>query len=303
MTLTQPHLYDVSTAANFRDWGQSIGLAIASFGWIQTADTGQVNWATVAAPAAGTFVYEIWRPGDALTPFYVKLEFGNNSGGNGPAIRISSGSGTNGAGVLTGVLSNVRNIVGLVGNQGAITYVCNYSGDPSYFAVCMWHSGGSNCVFAFERSRNAYGQATPAYWTQYQCVGDAGSATRPTASMQSVVFGVGAAQEGSSATEPLAFNCIVGPATTSSSTGVESSQSLLFNNQIGISPVFPYVGYFDYPGLVFVMIPMADFTDAYPAGPMTTFSVTLLGKSHTYGVLKYGPYGAFGQVCPGMRWE
>lgn len=100
-----------STDADFRTWGSTISAALATLGLIQTADTGQINWTTVAKPAAtnASQGYEVWRFNDGLqgaAPVFIKIEYG--SGGNfatDPGIYITVGSGSNGSGTLTGQTS------------------------------------------------------------------------------------------------------------------------------------------------------------------------------------------------------
>jgi hypothetical protein len=48
---------------------QGIAAQIAAMGLVQTSDTGQINWVTVARPALNTIAgYEIWRFNDAFSP-------------------------------------------------------------------------------------------------------------------------------------------------------------------------------------------------------------------------------------------
>lgn len=55
-------------ATRFREWGASIGNALTTLGWVKTADTGQIDWSTVAAPTAVNTImgWEIFRMDDAL---------------------------------------------------------------------------------------------------------------------------------------------------------------------------------------------------------------------------------------------
>lgn len=41
---------DNSSAAGFRAWWSWISAQLAAFGWVQSADTGQINWTTVGNP-------------------------------------------------------------------------------------------------------------------------------------------------------------------------------------------------------------------------------------------------------------
>lgn len=95
---------DCATAAAFRLWGKAISDGIAARGWVKTADTGQVDWSTAAAPSGGTTPsYEVWRPGDSLQsthPIFLRIEYGSATGLQ-PGLAFSLGTATDGAGTLS----------------------------------------------------------------------------------------------------------------------------------------------------------------------------------------------------------
>lgn len=95
---------DHTSAATFRAYGLAISNAIAAAGWVKTADTGQIDWATVANPGTNTVAgYEIWRMADSLQatrPVFMKVEYGRNQQG-GPGIWLTVGTATDGAGTLS----------------------------------------------------------------------------------------------------------------------------------------------------------------------------------------------------------
>lgn len=89
---------ECDTLAHYKAVFQEIGAALTAFGWVQTADTGQVNWGTIATvPTAGTVRdYEIWRPAtqSGLTAFYVRFDYSANT------LGVTLGRSTDGAGNL-----------------------------------------------------------------------------------------------------------------------------------------------------------------------------------------------------------
>lgn len=97
-----------STDANFRAWTKFVRDAMVAGGWLQTADTGQINFATVTRPLAPSTDagYVIMRMADthqALRPVYVRLTYGSGPGSsNIPRMGIGIGRGSDGAGNLTG---------------------------------------------------------------------------------------------------------------------------------------------------------------------------------------------------------
>lgn len=100
----------ITNDATYRAWGVVVSAAFASAGLVQTSDTGQVNWTTVTKPTAASTLagYEIWRFNDTLqstAPIFIRISYysGAQSSGNNPVLRITVGTGSNGAGTITGV--------------------------------------------------------------------------------------------------------------------------------------------------------------------------------------------------------
>jgi len=152
---------DTSTDAAWRVWGLAIHNALVALGTlVQTADTGQANWAT--ATRAGT-AYEMWRFNDALqstAPVYIKFLFGTS--GSQPQLTIQATTGTNGAGTLTG--------------NGTFAWAANLTftatAQQYYFSsttsrLTMWMeadashgAGGNGAIWTFERPHDNAGAET-----------------------------------------------------------------------------------------------------------------------------------------------
>lgn len=102
--------YRNNSDAEFRSWVQFISNALQTGGVIKTADTGQINTATVLAPTVLTTSqgYEIRRFSDALQstkPVFIKIEYGANSNTvTNPVFWLTVGTGSDGAGNITGTL-------------------------------------------------------------------------------------------------------------------------------------------------------------------------------------------------------
>ena len=67
-----------NTDANFRLWCDFINDVLTTAGWVNTADTGQINLVTVTAPVAASTKqgYQIWRMNDALQstkPCFIRI--------------------------------------------------------------------------------------------------------------------------------------------------------------------------------------------------------------------------------------
>lgn len=113
-----------TTDAKWRTLGSAYNTALAAAGFVQTSDTGQINWTTVNKPTAVNTIagYEIWRFNDSLQatkPIYFKIEYqsnGNTASGNSMYIKFTLATGSNGSGSLTGT------------STGALFSGSNYSG-------------------------------------------------------------------------------------------------------------------------------------------------------------------------------
>ncbi len=148
------HVSDNSTDAHFRDWAAAVYQAFVDAGWVEKLDTGRVtNWATQTVPSSA-YVWNIFGPGDGGGTFYIKLEFGYSS--TVVRLRMSLGSGTDGAGTLTGSVIGPTYYGG--SNYGATTYPCYFSGDTNRINFWMWRGfGGNPPYFSIERTKNADG--------------------------------------------------------------------------------------------------------------------------------------------------
>lgn len=109
---------DHTSDAGFRAWGSELSGQLTSVGTTsgcltQTADTGQINWATVNRPGTNTAAgYEIWQLTDSLgvsSPIYLKVEYGTGGVATAPYLAVTVGTGTNGSGTLTGSVSTQYN--------------------------------------------------------------------------------------------------------------------------------------------------------------------------------------------------
>lgn len=112
--------------AGFRAWGYELTYNMALAGIIQTDDTGQIDWTTVTFPGTNTTAagYTIHRFNDVLqanTPIYFKMEYGRGSAASNPAMWVTVGSGTDGAGTITGTIF-ARRLMTPNNNAGLIDY-------------------------------------------------------------------------------------------------------------------------------------------------------------------------------------
>lgn len=165
---------------SFRLWGSKLSAALQACGLLQTADTGQINWTTVAYSNTASFSsgYEIYQFTDELqatSPVFIRIDYGTgNQPGvatGSPSIWVTVGTGTDGAGNLTGVVSTQEQITGLGSAQqissNTLPYPTYISFNGSYLGVVHklngtnWPGDGytwSGGVFMVGRGTNTAGQ-------------------------------------------------------------------------------------------------------------------------------------------------
>lgn len=147
-TATTTTVIDQSTDAAFRTWvAEIITALVTTCGVTQTADTGQINTATVTRAAINTAAgYVILRFNDtaqSTSPIFIKLEFGSGSATTEPSMWITVGTGSNGSGTLTGTTTTRQNIVGGTHASSVTSYVSRwcYNATDGILAMC-WKIGG-----------------------------------------------------------------------------------------------------------------------------------------------------------------
>lgn len=172
MFFTKTPLCRQSTDDEFRAWGSAISTGLAELGLVQTADTGQINWTTVARPTTTnqSMGYEIWRFNDALqttTPVFFKLEYGSGSSTTLPGIWLTVGQASNGSGTVTVNAGSVQRRQSHVAATTANAVTSYFSGNEGRVMVVMWAGNtSSNCrYFAIERANDTSGNSTSSYFT------------------------------------------------------------------------------------------------------------------------------------------
>lgn len=142
---------------------KNLSDALTTIGIPKTADTGQVNWASVTIPATGVYTaYEIRKLNDATAgadPVFMRIDYGAITIGSNrhPILQITLGTGSNGAGTLTGTLGLSHFMLLDYTSTGKTDW--KISTDGSGFALMA--GGGSNTArfwLLIERLRGADGE-------------------------------------------------------------------------------------------------------------------------------------------------
>lgn len=153
---------NIANDAEFRVWGKFLSDSMEAAGWTKTADTGQINWTTVTKPVAINTVagYEIRKSPTktGYTDFYIKFEYGVGGNVTYTSMWITTGTTTDGAGTLTGVVATRYQKVCATATGGVEDLV---SGGEDWLAL-VWTSATSagfagGAAIAFERRTDADG--------------------------------------------------------------------------------------------------------------------------------------------------
>jgi len=157
-----------STDAEFRIWSKFIVDGMLAGGWVQTADTGQINFTTVTRPlAANTAMgYVILRMDDTLqssVPVYVRLEFGSGSLAANMGVWFTIGGSTDGAGAIQGAwITNLNSAAAPIrcgSSSAALVQPHSWvSADTNRAQVAVAYTSGFNGLFfSIERTKTAAG--------------------------------------------------------------------------------------------------------------------------------------------------
>lgn len=162
-----------ASSANFQAWVNEIYTnLVTNCGLTQTADTGQMAVPCVTSlpgatnTAAGYYIFRFNDTLQATSPIFIKMEFGTNaSATTNPKIWITVGTGSSGAGTITGTV--MTRVCGFSDTSGNIT--TNY---PSYYcynatqgflgmAFKLGLTGANECLGGFVLYRSVDNTGAP----------------------------------------------------------------------------------------------------------------------------------------------
>jgi hypothetical protein len=174
-TATTATVLDQSSDAAFRAWVAEVILQlVTTCGLTQTGDTGQINTATVTRAAINTAAgYVILRFNDTLqstSAVFLKLEFGSAAATTTPQMWLTTGTGSNGSGTLTGTLTTRCAVLNGSGPSSTVTsftsrFMYNATYGVAWLAFKLNANStagttGYNGGFHVSRSNDASGAAT-----------------------------------------------------------------------------------------------------------------------------------------------
>jgi len=149
---TTTTVIDHTSDAGFRAWVAELITMLGAAGMLtQTADTGQINTATVARPAANLEGgYAIFRFNDAEhanAPIFIRFGFGSAAATT-PRLQWTVGTATNGSGVVSGTGLAITTIASTLPTSTVVNYVTRVCVVPGFFGL-MWKLGGATNALGF----------------------------------------------------------------------------------------------------------------------------------------------------------
>ena len=264
-----------NTDALFRQWCQHIHDTLA-LGWVQTADTGQIDLGTVAKPAAANAKqgYEIWRMDDALQgtyPCYIRLDYGAGSSAAYLGLWLTLGTGSDGAGNITGKLfdGGAVAVATLSNNSQDTTSQALYgSADTARFTFNVGGVGGVTylLLLGIERTKDSSGGDSG---DGFLIVGKSALATKPSGFTGTVANAACwihyCKYTGAQPPMSAGWNYILA-----------NENPSVFGTDVGVGLVIPTATIAEQPGANFAVARSSDFLLS------ATPSMTLYGQSITY---------------------
>jgi hypothetical protein len=262
-----------STDAYFQEWATELHDELIAAGLVQTSDTGQLASPVVAARGAdgSSAGYWIFRFNDSLqgsAPIFLRVEPGTLLGGGNsyPKCKIQVGTGTDGAGTLTGLVStntgDQQNFWGfnqLDTDTAYLTLICHTAGFFGINYKCG--TGGADGLFIVARTVD--GSGTPTALGAIAVWGQSNTTLRVSQAFRFAATGVVYALKGQQSEIALGISP---QAPTSSAVGSDFQAYLGYTITPQVNPLHGVCGVYD---------------TEVPHG--TTFSATLVGSTaHTY---------------------
>lgn len=290
----------------FRAIGKAVSDAIQECGMVKTADTGQVDWATVTKPASSAFTYtgyEIYRFPDSAqqtaNPVFIKLQYGTGSGATYFGMAIQVGHGSDGAGNLTGTVAPSTGYTLATGAQssslGNFNFICANDHTFTMLLFCgnsgtMTGSSGYHIAVSVDRLRDASGNATAdginLVWHTGYSSNYAGAVVLPA---------VGAMFP----TTALVFPMCLIPTSAAGGISVPSGLGI----EACFSYVYPYLGAPGNPDLGCIVYP----AEVYQVPGGAAVEIEIYGVTHTFvcaGIWTSTVNGNSGANCSiGVLWE
>lgn len=162
---------DISTDARFRAVAQFIeDTLVTTGGWLLSTETGDTAPASLAHPTTTDVKkgFRVYKTNDGLTQVYMRIDYGSNGGGGsgGIGLWITLGTGSDGAGTLTGIFFNggasAKATItdangGTVGTTGAVNSYGSADTGRVQIGLFIGATVANIVAFSIERSKDSSG--------------------------------------------------------------------------------------------------------------------------------------------------
>lgn len=271
---------DITTDARFRANAQFVeDTLVTTGGWLLSTETGDTAPGSLAHPTTTNVKkgFRVYKTNDGLTQVYMRIDYGstNATSGNGFGMWITLGTGSDGAGTLSGVFFNGGGSTGptigsatnaSTGTTGAVN---SYgSADTGRVSLGMFISTTAANIemFSLERSKDATGADT-SDGILMSATGGAASSIWPTdtanaaeASQYAVIAG------GTQPTWELGLSFIL----------TRNNPSETFGNPVGVGLIQHFRGASVQPGIGACVVNSSDVSAE------GSFTQTIYGATRTY---------------------
>jgi len=286
-----------TTDAEFRTWVAQFITDMGTIGWVQSGNSGQINTATVAKPAAAGAVqgYAVFTPNDGLTDFYLVVGFGaGDTGAAQPAIYAMVGWEIDSSVTLIGVQHTHLYRIELTNANSGLTCTPRLCKVGSAFWFC-WNEGNTNNYgFGVDRLRDVDG--TPNTDGVVIIIAGSGNTNQWSDSTASTNNGSNASLE---IAPRLALGANGGPLASGRIpyAAPNTSGTWARGGNVGAAPIVPWLGGPKPSPLCAVIGSVADV-----GATGNTMSVSLYGTAHTFRNTDHRPDSSnFGRIL--MLWE
>ncbi len=254
-----------SSNANFSAWCRAVSSALTACSFVKTSDTGQVDWTSdQTAPAgANTYpYYEMRRFNDSLSgtsELYVKIEYGEGGGTDTPALRFTfSAVASNGSGGFASASHGPYVVSANTASSSTLTsYVSGASGRIN--ANMFPTNSASHFGFVISRTCSSSGAFNSnGFQILLSSIGT--SATNSVAKRQLFI------DKNNNIRGPYLQFTAMNPVAGTGAYGAN----------VGMFPIFPNIGGFDYPTPDGILVFLTDVGSAgTPVGPITIYGSSM----------------------------
>lgn len=249
-----------STDALFRAWCQFVADTLTNGGWLDNGDTGQLTISTATHPTLTNTVvgYRVYKMNDTLQatkPCVMKLQFGSGAAANTPVLTVTIGTGSDGAGTITGTLCGPLAVTSALNGTNATNSYGSANTNRFQILLFVRNAATDSLLFSIERTHDG---------TTGADTGDGFLVTWQNTTPGSVTNWVNSTP-GSQPPAENGFTVVLSNVSISS-----------FGSNTGVGFPLHYKGYVQPVAIGVIIVNKGDFL----AGAQPTVSV--YGTSHTY---------------------